>query len=106
MKQQKRVVFTLVLVVMAFMALSVSTVMADSGHAPVCQKGIVKGIHTLECVDVDGDIAAVEVKANTKYDLRWNGSRVVLRAVVNSDADTVAWVVKDKGGHAVEGSLP
>jgi len=119
MKQRKYVVFTLVIVMMAFMVLSVSTVLAgdfDSStasseeHPPVCVKGEMPpdaGPWVLmECTDAGEDISNVSVKANTKYELEWNAAHVVLWVYADDFTDVAFWVVEDKAGSVVSGRLP
>jgi hypothetical protein len=115
MKQRKYVVITLVMV-MAFMAMSVGSVLAgdfdkstplpDEGHAPVCSKSSTDNGFVLECFDVDEDIAKVEVVSNGKYELQWNASRVMLRVQATGLTEVAFWTVKDMQNHVVSGHLP
>ncbi len=116
MKQRKYVVITLVMV-MAFMAMSVGSVLAgdfdkstplpDQGQAPVCSKSEpADNVFVLECFDVDEDIAKVDVVSNGKYELQWNASRVLLRVQATGLTEVALWTVKDMQNHVVSGHLP
>jgi len=111
MKQRKYVVFAMVIVMLAVIALSVNTVLAGNfdrstpfpeEHPPVC--------HTygyiLECTDAGEDIVNVSVKTVTKYDLDWDSAHVYLRIYPQNFNDVAYWVVEDKAGSVVSGRLP
>lgn len=113
MKQRKFVAFTLVLVMVAVIAMSVNTVLAGGFvnsfnlHTPVCEKSEADlGAYTLNCFDVGKDIVNVQVKTNAKYDLQWDDSQVMLRVYPENFSTTAYWFVQDKVGNVVSGRLP
>lgn len=118
MKTKKQVVFTLALVVMAMMALSVNIALASSGindpgsptdnHPPECVRieSFAPGVVGLQCSDAGRDIVSVDVKANVKYELKWNAEAVLLYVYIDAFDPHANWVVKDKAGNVTAGHLP
>lgn len=117
MKQRKHVLFVLVMVMVAVIALSVNTVLAgdfdktapQSPHPPVCVKSqsfVPGGPAILECYDNGHDIVNVAVKSNSKYELQWNESRVMLRLLSTNDDTFAYFEIRDKAGAFVSGRLP
>jgi hypothetical protein len=118
MKQRKYVMITLVIIMIAVIALSVNTALAASrdkaapippSHAPVCVQldSFAPGPYELFCTDVGKDIVDVKVVTSYKYDLSWNNETVTLR-VYTTDAPSGRgyWQVSDKAGSKVFGPLP
>lgn len=117
MKQRKHVLFVLVMMMVAVVALSVNTVLAgdfdktapQSPHPPVCVKSqsyVPGGPALLECLDSGHDIVNVSVKSNSKYELNWNESEVRLQLLATNDDTFAYYVIRDKAGAVVSGRLP
>lgn len=116
MKQRKHVVFTLAIVVMAILALSVNTALAGSTtrttplpdtHAPVCYRveSFAPGVQQLECFDTGKDIVKVEVKSDSRYELEWNESNVILKVYPDHKGAFTTWFVQDKMGSINTGTF-
>jgi hypothetical protein len=125
MTHRKHVLFTLVIVMLAVIALSVGTALAgslnnpalgtdpgpDPGpsvHAPVCYKAesFAPGVIELVCYDTGKDIVNAAVKTNMKYKLDWNEESVTLRVYPDVKYPVAYWVVADKAGNVTSGRLP
>lgn len=117
MKRRKTVVFTLVIVMLAMIALSVNTALAGSfdratppteEHPPVCHKvnSYVSGVYQLECFDEGKDIVNVSVKSESKYELNWDSASVTLMVYPANRTAVTFWIVQDKAGNVTSGRLP
>lgn len=115
MKYQKRIVFTLLLVLLAVMALSANTVLAGDAqgllteHPPVCyrvESFVPTGYFELRCDDAGKDIINVAIKTEGKYELTWDYANVNLRFYPANRHDFAYWTVQDKAGNLVSGRLP
>jgi hypothetical protein len=124
MTKKTHILITLVIVMMAVIALSVSTAFAadfnssslgtdpgpDPGppHAPVCYKVesfAPTGFAELQCSDAGKDISNVNIKSNAKYSLEWNEDSVTLRLFTDNRNAVAYWSVFDKAGNVTSGTL-
>jgi hypothetical protein len=113
----KKVSFTLLIEVLAILALSVNIALAGSHgaddlithyHPPTCARvdNVPAGVVQLECLDAGKDIVEAVVKSDAQYDLRWDETNVVIRVFFEKPGQTATWIVKDKVGSVIMGTLP
>jgi len=117
MKQRKYIVTTLVVIMIAVIALSVNTALAagsgktapvPENHAPVCYRveSFAPGVAELQCYDAGKDIVNVGVKSNVRYELTWDNETVTLRIYPTTRDAIAMWFVQDKAGDVTSGRLP
>jgi hypothetical protein len=116
MKQRKYIVFTLVIVMLAVIALSVNTALAagsgkaaptpTSIHPPVCTQFSSMEYYQLSCNDRGKDISDVKVITEQNYELSWDHQTVTLRVYWGNQSEGGTWTVSDKAGNVVSGKLP